>query len=146
MPQGTPKKIAKLTTTKLAEGMFGGYMKLVQFEEELDIASALETTEKFPIGSIPIFGVARVKTILAGNSIANFNVGITGNTNKFTAANGTILVAAGSTGGGMSEDFAVVSSAAKGLLITGDQIPTSGKVVFQGAYLEAVAPVRTAKK
>ena len=148
MPQGTPKKIAKPTTFKLSTGMFGGSFKIIQWEEEVTIAAAAYTdsSANFPAYCLPLSCTARVKTAIAGGSTATvFNVGISGNTNKFTPTT-TVGVAAGSTGGGMSEDHALVGASAIAVRLTPDQTPATGKVILHGVYELAVAPTSSVKK
>lgn len=149
MPRKAGWNIQRAKELRTLEGLFGGSLKFMQWEEEVTIAAAAYTdsTSTFPVGSVPLSCTARVKTAIAGGSTATvFDVGISGNTNKFTHGSGTITVAAGSKGGGLSEDHVDVASSAIAVRITPDQTPATGKVILHAIYLLAVAPTRSTKK
>lgn len=94
-------------------------------DELLTVAGATATTTAtIPAGTTDVTIGIRVTTTLAGNSVANFDVGVTGSATLFESNYTNIT--AGSTLAISGKMTTALNAAAIGILITPDQTTTSG--------------------
>lgn len=97
------------------------------FTEDLTVAGATATTtQKIPAGTCLVIIGITVLTTLSGNSVANYDVGVTGSATLFTSnytgitADDTLAIAGLMT--------AALNAADVGILITPDQTTTAGQL------------------
>lgn len=96
-------------------------------DELLAVAGATATTTALiPAGTTDVTIATRVTTTLTGNSVANYDIGVTGSATLFTSNYTSIT--AGDTCAISAKMTAALNAAAVGILITPDQTTTAGAI------------------
>ena len=106
--------------------IYGEYL----IDEEVTLATDAaytDTTATIPAGTVCVQTATRVTTTLAGNSVSNYSLGVSGATTRFQGT--TTNITAGDTNVGSSQTEGTTGyTSATAIRITCDQTVTSGKI------------------